>query len=127
MRKPGTMKPSGPRIARMQTWQTESGSHGWGQGRAAGWKATRLRILKRDGGLCQCHECKSNGRYEIAHMVDHIDNRRASPHHGIAYDDDLNLAAINRECHKRKTELEVLIGRSLAKRPAHMDRGTFVK
>ena len=122
MRKPTTVKQSGPRIARMQTWQTESGSHGWGQGRAAGWKVTRLRILKRDGGLCQCHECRTNGRYEIAHMVDHIDNRR-----GPGYEDDCNLASINRECHKRKTELEVLIGRRLSKRPAWMDRSTFMR
>ena len=122
MRKPTTIKQSGPRIARMRTWQTESGSHGWGQGRAAGWKVTRLRILKRDGGLCQCHECRVNGRYEIAHMIDHIDNRR-----GPGYEDDNNLAAINRECHKRKTDLEVLIGRRLAKRPAWMDRSTFIK
>ncbi len=121
MRKPTTLKPQPSPMKRIQTWQTESGSSGWGQGRAAGWKQTRLRILKRDGGLCQCHECKTQGRYEIAHMVDHIDNRR-----GPGYDDDANLCAINRHCHERKTQLEALIGRRLAKRPAHMDRSTWM-
>jgi 5-methylcytosine-specific restriction protein A len=121
MRKPSTLKPPAQPIKRVQTWQTESGTDGWGQGRAAGWKLTRLRILKRDGGLCQCHDCRTLGRYEIAHMVDHIDNRR-----GPGYEDDRNLAAINRQCHARKTQLEALIGRRLAKRPPWMDRTTWM-
>lgn len=121
MKKAATIKPQPRQMARIQTWRTESGSAGWGQGRASGWKLTRLRILKRDGGLCQCHECKVNGRYEIAHMVDHIDNRR-----GPGYEDDRNLAAINRHCHERKTQQEARIGRRLEPRPAWMDRTTWM-
>ena len=103
-------------LKRVQTWATEQAT-GYGQGRAAGWRVTRDRILRRDGGLCQCHDCKTLGRYEIAHEVDHIDNRR-----GPGYDDDDNLMAINRECHRRKSQLEARIGRGLAVRPAWMDR-----
>jgi 5-methylcytosine-specific restriction protein A len=76
--------------------------------------------MLRDGWLCQCHECKVAGSYEIAHEVDHIDNRR-----GTGYDDDSNLAAINRQCHERKTQLEAKIGRGIVPRPAWLDRSNF--
>lgn len=121
MRKAKTIKPSATGMARIKTWQTESGSTGWGQGRAAGWTKTRARIMRRDGGLCRCHECRTAGRVEIAHMVDHIDNRR-----GPGYDDDRNLCAINRQCHERKSLQESRIGRRLEARPAHMDRSTWM-
>ena len=116
MKRIGSVKQQGPRLARMNTAGTAD-VPGWGQGRPAGWKATRLRILQRDGGLCQCHECKAAGRYEIAHMVDHIDNRR-----GNGYDSDDNLAAINRQCHERKTQVEAQIARGLIQRPIWLDR-----
>ena len=116
MRKASPLNQPRNSIKRVQTWTTEQAT-GYGQGRAAGWRVTRERILKRDGGLCQCHECKTLGRYEIAHHVDHIDNRR-----GIGYDDDSNLQAINKQCHKIKTDLEAKIARGLAKRPEWMVR-----
>ena len=120
MKKAATIKPQPHAIKRVQTWQTESGSDGWGKGRATGWAKTRARIMKRDGGLCRCYECKQAGRFEIAHMIDHIDNRR-----GPGYDEDANLCAINRQCHERKTQHEARIGRRLCPRPAHMDRSTW--
>ena len=121
MRKAATIKQSSRQITRVQTWQSESGSSGWGEGRAAGWAKTRARIMRRDGWLCQCHDCRTQGRHEIAHMVDHIDNRR-----GPGYDDDRNLCAINRRCHERKTLQEARIGRRIEKRPSHMDRSTWM-
>lgn len=96
----------------------------WGRGRGksgSDWAKTRERIMRRDGGLCQCAECKGFGRVELAHEVDHIDNRR-----GDGYDADSNLQAINRECHRRKTTLEIKIAKRKAKRPPHMDRTTWM-
>ena len=116
MRRPSPLKQKGPLLQRIAPTAADP-APGWGQGRPAGWKATRERILRRDGGLCQCFDCKEAGRFEIAHMVDHVDNRR-----GAGYDDDANLAAINRQCHERKTLLEAKIARGLAERPAWMDR-----
>jgi 5-methylcytosine-specific restriction protein A len=111
-----SVKP-GRSFDRLRTAPAEPGATGWGYGRAAGWARTRERIMRRDGGLCQCHDCQTSGRTEIAHEVDHIDNRR-----GSGYDDDANLMAINRECHRRKSQLEARIGRGIAARPAWMDR-----
>ena len=60
--------------------------------------AKRARILARDSWLCQCQECRTTGRVLPAHEVDHI-----TPLHLGGTDDEGNLQAINRECHKRKT------------------------
>lgn len=116
MKRAPSVKQPGPTLKRIAPVGREQ-VEGWGQGRAAGWRAIRERILRRDGGLCQCHECKEAGRYEVAHMVDHIDNRR-----GAGYNDDSNMAAINRQCHERKSQIEARIGRGLMDRPAWMDR-----
>jgi 5-methylcytosine-specific restriction protein A len=67
--------------------------------RGSAWMATRARILKRANGLCECGECKALGRLLIAHEVDHI----AELVDGGS-DADINLQAMNRDCHKRKTE-----------------------
>lgn len=119
MKCPRSVKQQGPKLTRLVTTGREPIA-GWGQGRAKGWKATRERILKRDGYLCQCHECKTAGRYAPASMVDHIDNRR-----GPGYDYDDNLCAINKQCHEVKTQLEAKIGRRLVKRPDWMKRETW--
>lgn len=116
MKKAGTLK-QGSNLPRVRVGQPI----GFGQGRSAYHRSSRERILRRDNGLCQCIDCKSGGLLNIAHEVDHIDNRR-----GPGYDDDRNRAAINRECHRRKTQLEALIGRGLAERPAWMDRTTWM-
>lgn len=65
------------------------------------WDKLRLRILKRDKYICQCSECKKHGMIREAHEVDHI---IAKANGGL--DNESNLQAINRECHKRKTVLD---------------------
>lgn len=119
MKKVPTLRPVNPRLGRVRPGLPED-APGWGQGRGPGWAATRQRIMLRDGHLCQCPECKASGRPELAHVVDHLDNRR-----GPGYDDDSNLAAMNRDHHDAKTKLERLIARGLAPRPAWMDRTRF--
>jgi 5-methylcytosine-specific restriction protein A len=57
--------------------------------------------LKRDQYLCRCDDCVRLGRIREAHEVDHI---VALAHGGT--DDDGNLRAINRDCHKVKTQRE---------------------
>lgn len=111
------IKQPGKAMERIQTGQTRGA---WGAGRSYQHSSTRARILARDQYVCQCHDCKVGGRLEIATEVDHIDNRR-----GRTYEDDGNRMAINKQCHKRKTELERLIGRGLAIRPEWMDRTTW--
>ncbi|MFO0448249.1 MAG: HNH endonuclease signature motif containing protein [Pseudomonadota bacterium] len=65
---------------------------------SAAWQRTRLRILREANGTCQCQECKSTGRLRPAHEVDHI-----VPVWEGGGEDDANLQAINRQCHKAKT------------------------
>ncbi|OZI64607.1 hypothetical protein CAL20_02850 [Bordetella genomosp. 4] len=74
----------------------------YGQGRGGRpWRRLRLMILNRDGWLCQCDECKRLGRVLVAHEVDHhIPLSRGGT------DDPSNLRAINRDCHKAKTQRE---------------------
>ena len=58
----------------------------------------RIAILNRDCGICQCDDCRANGRVRPAHEVDHI-----IPKAKGGTDDPSNLRAINHECHKRKS------------------------
>ncbi|PCB15204.1 HNH endonuclease [Pseudomonas aeruginosa] len=73
----------------------------WGNGRGGRpWRRKRERILKRDGYMCQCPECK--GMKRIATEVDHI-----IPLSQDGTDDDSNLMAIaGYPCHARKTARE---------------------
>lgn len=57
-----------------------------------GWGATRLRILVRDNYVCWI--CNGPGAYEVDHKV---------PVSRGGTDDDTNLAAAHRLCHRRKT------------------------
>lgn len=66
----------------------------------------RLLILERDNWLCQCHECKAANRLLEATEVDHI-----KPKADGGTDDPGNLQAINRDCHKRKTQRDAFNGR----------------
>jgi len=66
------------------------------------WDRTRLRILQRDGYLCQCKRCKEEGRVTPANEVDHV-----VPKAKNGGDEDSNLAAINHDCHLRKTAEEM--------------------
>lgn len=69
--------------------------------RGSAWMATRRRIFQRDNGLCQCEECKASGRLLVAHEVDHVVELADG-----GADADHNLAAINADCHARKTARE---------------------
>ena len=76
------------------------------RGYGSDWDKRRARILARDAGLCQCSDCKARGLITLATEVDHIISKAEwQVRHGslAGVDDDSNLQAINRECHKRKT------------------------
>lgn len=73
------------------------------------WRALRLQILERDGWLCQCEDCQKRSLPLVAHEVDHIDNQRDA--FGRMNDDPSNLRAINRDCHRKKTQAEAAKGR----------------
>lgn len=68
------------------------------------WRKKRAAVLKRDRYLCQCSDCK--GRCLPASEVDHI-----VPKHLGGTDDFSNLAAINEDCHKAKTQREAQAAR----------------
>lgn len=69
------------------------------RGYGSQWDKTRLRILRRDNGLCQ--PCLRAGRVTSARAVDHI-----VPKSEGGTDVDDNLQAICIECHKAKTAAE---------------------
>jgi 5-methylcytosine-specific restriction protein A len=67
----------------------------------AEWKATRLRILRRDGG--RCHVCHLAGATQVDHVV---------PKGEGGGDEDTNLAAIHDDpCHRQKSAAEGLRAR----------------
>jgi 5-methylcytosine-specific restriction protein A len=80
----------------VSSWRGQGSRHSRGYGTA--WDKLRLVILRRDCGICQCDECKSTGRLKVATEVDHV-----IPKAKGGTDDESNLVAINRECHKRKS------------------------
>jgi 5-methylcytosine-specific restriction protein A len=57
--------------------------------------------MERDHYLCQCPECAKRQVPLVAHEVDHI-----KPKAEGGTDDESNLRAVNRECHKRITKLQ---------------------
>lgn len=65
------------------------------------WRKVRNQVMRRDSYRCQCSECKKSGRILPAHEVDH-----KVPKAQGGTDDPSNLQAINRDCHKRKTQAE---------------------
>ncbi len=85
-------------------WSKESRqSRGYG----AAWDKIRLRILKRDCGICQ--PCKKAGRVTIGNQVDHIISKAKAATLGWSQaqiDADTNLQAICEPCHKMKTKVE---------------------
>ena len=84
------------------------------RGYGSAWDKIRVRILKRDHGLCQCSECKRLDRIRVAHHVDHIISKAEwRRRHGnlVGVDDDDNLQAINRDCHAEKTARERVAAR----------------
>lgn len=78
-------------------WSRES-RHARGYGTA--WDKLRKRILERDFYLCHCPECLGGKkRVTAATEVDHI-----TPKAQGGTDDESNLRAVNKECHKRLTQ-----------------------
>lgn len=73
------------------------------RGYGAAWRKIAARIMRRDNGLCQ--PCLKQGRTTAAHAVDHIVNKGSG-----GSDDDDNLQAICRRCHKAKTAREGAAG-----------------
>lgn len=72
------------------------------RGYGTAWDKLRLRILARDCGLCQCPECQGGEkRLTVATHVDHI-----TPKAQGGTDDESNLRAVNKDCHKRITLLQ---------------------
>lgn len=74
------------------------------RGYGASWRKRRERIMQRDRGLCQ--PCIRKGIITSAYAVDHIVPKAAG-----GTDDDTNLEAICRCCHKQKTQQEASAGR----------------
>lgn len=71
------------------------------------WDKLRVRILERDAGVCQ--PCLAIGIVHPGNEVDHrISKAQWKRRHGNlkGVDDEGNLQAINRECHKAKTARE---------------------
>ncbi|HEY3984625.1 HNH endonuclease [Cedecea sp.] len=73
------------------------------RGYGTGWDKARLRILKRDKGLCQ--NCLRRGAITEAAAVDHI---VAKANGGSDSDDNLESLCI--PCHRVKTARERLTG-----------------
>lgn len=71
------------------------------RGYGAAWDRVRLQVLQRDNYLCQCKDCSEAGLLLTASEVDH-----RIPKMDGGTDDPENLQAINRDCHKRKTQVE---------------------
>ena len=69
------------------------------RGYGSSWDKARVRILRRDKGLCQ--PCLKAGRVTPARQVDHITAKSAG-----GTDTDTNLQAICIACHKVKTATE---------------------
>jgi 5-methylcytosine-specific restriction protein A len=77
------------------------------RGYGSEWTRIRVRILKRDCGLCQ--PCLHTGAVTRASTVDHI-----VPKSENGTDDDDNLQAICDPCHSAKTALEAARARRRA-------------
>lgn len=67
------------------------------------WMKVRKAIFSRDLVLCQ--SCLAAGRYSVAEEIDHI-----IPLSQGGTDDESNLQALCKACHKAKTRLERLEG-----------------
>ena len=76
------------------------------RGYGASWAKLRVRIMRRDAGLCQ--PCLHAGRVTAAKQVDHI-----IPKTEGGTDAENNLQAICTACHKAKTGREAAKGRGV--------------
>lgn len=66
------------------------------RGYGSKWDRLRAVVMRRDSGLCQV--CLPQGRVVAAHHVDHKINKAQG-----GTDDEANLQAICRTCHRAKT------------------------
>lgn len=74
------------------------------RGYGAAWDKLRVRILRRDSGLCR--PCLAVGRVTVATAVDHVVPRSRG-----GSDDESNLQSICNDCHRIKTQAEANAGR----------------
>lgn len=77
------------------------------RGYGAQWDRLRLKILKRDGYVCRCAECKRSGVIREATEVDHIVSKaqwQIDRGTLTGVDGESNLQAINHDCHVHKTQ-----------------------
>lgn len=79
------------------------------RGYGSAWDKTRLRILRRDGGICQ--PCRADGVVHAGNEVDHI-----LPKASGGSDDDANLQTICKARHAAKTAIEALAARGITER-----------
>ncbi|USD68125.1 HNH endonuclease [Vibrio sp. SCSIO 43136] len=81
-------------------WEThQAGRSRHERGYGSGWDRLKRIILKRDKHLCQL--CLQKGRAVIATDVDHI-----LPKSQGGTDDETNLQALCKRCHRSKTATE---------------------
>lgn len=77
------------------------------RGYGADWRRRRKRVLERDAYTCQPH--LRQGLYRKADDVDHVVSKAEAARMGWTeeqIEDDSNLQAICRQCHKHKTATE---------------------
>lgn len=79
-----------------KAWVSSEGRSAAERGYGYAWKKIRDRIMARDKHLCQ--PCLNGGRPTQAREVDHIIKKADG-----GTDDDDNLQAICKPCHKAKT------------------------
>lgn len=84
-------------------WSHQRNGKGNAIKRGYGWDWQKLRdqILRRDGFLCQCEDCRKKPMPLVAHEVDHI-----TPKAEGGTDDPGNLRAISKACHRLKSAAE---------------------
>ena len=102
----GTAVPYGTVRCIKHTRQKEQEQSGWAKrpskrnlrynGSHKGWRDLRLRVIRRDQGLCQ--GCKGKGLIRSGQEVDHIDSEGG--------DDMDNLQFLCLSCHRAKTIAE---------------------
>ena len=80
------------------------------RGYGADWDRLRPQILKRDGYVCQCEDCKAEG---IVRTATHVDHKVPKAQGGT--DDPSNLQSMNVKCHMRKTAREHMAGRGVGR------------
>jgi len=85
------------------------------RGYGAAWDRIRVRVMRRDGGLCQV--CKGQGLLVEAKEVDHV-----VPKAQGGTDVDANLQAICTPCHRAKTAREAGAGRGWGGRISGADQ-----